>query len=256
MSIQQSIASRLADKVSKNVGHRVDMSISDYYQLNSTSARFMLEYENKHPTSEEVTDFFIRKFGGKVTPDMSTAKVIQKESVIVVVANIVNYHRPVDDSKKMKTVIAGYQYFDEALQETWEVKDVNGHKVLARKLRDDITSIVEARRKAMMNKSTNKTFASLKATSALVRSISLVGVGDIVKAYHNGKQYDNCEVTKVGADTAELKTSAGNLKVDKSQILEVVAKSEEAIVAEDEKLVEYFTKAYGDPEYAKKLVQK
>lgn len=256
MSMQQSIASRLADKVSQNVGHRVDLAVSDYYQINPTTARFMLEYEGKHPSSEEITDFFVRKFSGKVTPDMSTAKVVTKEQVIVVVANMVNYHRNVDDSKKMKTVIAGYQYFDEALQETWEVKDVNGTKVLARKLKDDISSIVEARRKVMMDKNSKRTFASLKATAALLQSIILVGEGDIVRAYHNGKALDNCEVLKVTADMAELKTKDGQVKVDKSAILEVLAKSEESLLKEDEKLVEYFTKAYGDREYAKKLVSK
>ena len=188
-------------------------------------------------------------------PDLTTAKVIPSESVLVVVASMVNYNRPISDSSKMKQVIAGYSYFDEKLQESWDVKEVNGQKVLSRKIRDDIGSIVEARRKVMMNKSTKKTFASLKATASNIREVAMIDTGDLVTAYHNGRQYENCEVTKINSSDLELKYGDKSLKVDRSSVLEVVAKAEEVVAKDDQKLVDYFTKAYGNEEYAKKLVR-
>lgn len=256
MSIQKALAKRLDSKIQEQVGHRVDLSVSDFYKMSPTSARFMLEFNSdKKPVSEEITDFFIRQYNGKVVPDLATAKLIPSESVIVVVASMVNYNRPITDSSKMKQVIAGYSYFDEKLQESWDVKEVNGQKVLSRKMKEDIGSIVEARRKVMMNKTTKKTFASLKATASNIREVALVDVGDLVIAYCNGRQFENCEVTKVGASNIELKYGDKALKVDKSAVLEVTAKSETVAAQDDQKLIDYFTKAYGSEEYAKKLVK-
>ncbi len=254
MDIQKTIANKLSSKIKEQVGHRVDLVVADLLTINQSTARFMLEFEGKHPSSEEITDFFTRKFSGKVSPDMSTAKLVPSENVIVVVANMVNYHRPITDSSKMTQVVAGYSYFDENLQESWIVKDVNGTKVLARKLKDDISSIVEARKKVMMEQS-KKTFASLKATANIVRSIALVEEGDIVHAYHNGCQYDNCVVVKAGAEEVELKHESKTLKTNKSAVLEVVAKASELTGADQNKLIAYYTKAYGDAAYAKKLVK-
>ncbi len=254
MDVSKTIAARLADKVKTQVGHRVDLAIADYVTMNPTTARFMLEYEGDYPTSEDITGFFTKKFSGKVFPDMSTAKVVESQNVIVVVANMVNYHRPIQDTKNMKPVLAGYTYFDEALAETWEVKEVNGQKVLARKLKDDINSIVEARKRAMMDNS-KKTFASLKATASVLRSIALVEEGDIVNAYHNGRQYNNCVVVSASASEVELKHESNPLRVNRSQVLEVVAKASELTAADENKLIAYYTKAFGDAQYAKKLVK-
>lgn len=255
MDIQKAIASKLSEKVKTQVGHRVDMSIADHIKINETTARFMVEYDGKYPSTEEISDFFNRKFNHKVCPDMSTAKVVESENVIVVVANMVNYHRPYSDINKMTQVLAGYTYFDETLQETWNVKDVNGQKVLARKLKDDITSIMEARRRVMNDSSSNKTFAKLKATANVLRSIALAEEGDVVNAYHNGHQYDNCVVNKVGQVDVELVHEKQIMKVAKAAILEVVAKASELTAAEENKLISYYTKAFGDADYAKKLVK-
>lgn len=256
MSIQSAIAKRLDSKIQEQVGHRVDLSVSDFIKMSPTSAKFMLEFDNaKRPSSDEISDFFIRQYSGKVVPDLTTAKVVNSDNVIIVVASMVSYNRPFSDSSKMKQVIAGYSYFDEKLQESWDVKDINGTKVLSRKLKEDIGSIVEARRKVMMNKSTKKTFASVKATATAIREASLLDAGDLVAAYYNGRQYDNCEVTKVHASNVELKYGDKIFKVDRSAVIEVTAKSDAIASRDDEKLVEYFAKAYGDKEYAKKLVK-
>lgn len=255
MDVQKTIANKLSNKIKEQVGHRVDMAIADYLKINQSTARFMVEYDgDNYPSSEEITEFFMRKFNGKVSPDMSTAKVVKSENVIVVVANMVNYHRPVSDSAKMTQVVAGYSYFDETMQESWIVKDVNGQKVMARKLKDDISSIVEARKRVMMDNS-KKTFATLKATASVIRSISLVEEGDIVHAYHNGCQYDNCVVVKAGADEVELKHEAKTIKTNKSAVLEVVAKASDLTSVDENKLIAYYTKAFGDANYAKKLVK-
>lgn len=256
MTIQTSLAKKLSNKIQEQVGHRVDLSVADFYKMTPTSARFMLEFDsNKKPASEEITDFFVRQYNGKIMPDLTTAKVIPSESVIVVVASMINYNRPIADSSKMKQVIAGYSYFDEKLQESWDVKEINGQKVLSRKIRDDIGSIVEARRKVMMNKSTKKTFASLKATASNIREVTLVDAGDLVTAYHNGRQYENCEVTKVNASDVELRYGDKSFRVDRSALLDVTAKSESVAVQDEQKLIDYFSKAYGNEEYARKLVK-
>lgn len=253
MDSSKAIANKLAGKIQEQVGHRVDMSVTDSLKCSPTAARFMIEFEGRQPSTAEVSDFFIRQFGGKVIPDMSTAKVSPADSVLVVVANMVSINRPIDDAKKMKTVIAGYTYFDENLQDTWEVKKVNGQPVLARKLKDDISAIVEARRKRMEQVGSKKTFASVQATSKLIRMIAHVEKGDIVKAYYMGKTLDSAEVVEASSDRIKLKHNNETYLVERPAILEVQVK---ANVENESQLVEYYSKAYGDPEYAKKMVGK
>lgn len=257
MSIEKSIASKLNNRIQERVGHRVDMTIADFYKMSPTSARFMIEYSNNKPSSEDLTNYFIRNYDGKIFPDLTTAKYVPAEKVIIVVASMVNYNKPIEEASKMKKVIAGYTYFDEILQETWEAKEVDGTKVLSRRIKEDIASIVESRRKVMMDKTiSRKTFASIKSTASIVKEVSMVDVGDIVTAYSNGRQYNGCEVLKVLPNQIEAKYKDKSMKFDRLSVLEVVAKAEEMIVKDEEKLVEYFTKAYGDEEYAKKLVKK
>ena len=167
------VVAKLQNKISKSVGHRVDIALADVKKISESSAHFMLEFNNKVPTSDEVSEFFIRQFNSKITPDMTTAKVHKEYGVVTVVANILSINRSFADKDKMTPVIAGCTYFDVALDDLWEVKEVNGTKVLARQVKDDIMSIVRARKNLMYDTNTKKSFANAALASVgLLRQLS------------------------------------------------------------------------------------
>lgn len=244
--------SSLEQKLNVGVGHRPDMNLADVRKINEATAHFMVEYSDNAPTSKDVNEFFLKKFNSKITPFISTAKVYPKHKVITVVAQLLSLTRPATDSKTLKTVIAGQLYLDSPMEQLWEVQQREGRKILVRKIKDDIMSLVEARRNAMMTSHSHKTFASLNVNN-LEKLISKLEKDDSVRVLQNGKIMDGIVLNVVGEDV-EVKVDNETVIVPISTILNV-NKSMENPEAEKQAMEKYFSDAYGDPSYARELVR-
>jgi hypothetical protein len=245
----------LEKKLSQSVGHRVDIQYTDSRRINKSTAHFMVAFTGNNPTSEEISEFFIRQYGAKVVPYISTARVYDKEKVVTVVASILNVTREFEDIKRhqMATVIEGSVYLDVPLQETWEVEERAGKKVLVRKAKEDIMAIVQARRNAMMDtQSQHKTFASLAVGSSLLRYLGILEKGDHVKVYLDEKIVE-AEVLAVSEAEAKIKHSSGIATVPRQAVVEIVSRSADREEKQKKATEEYFSKAYGDKKYAQKL---
>jgi len=252
---KERLLNNLHNKISKTVGHRVDLALSDARRIDKSSAHFMLAYNQNVPTTEEITDFFIRKFNAKITPLVSTARVYKDHGVVTVVASLLNITRNIEDAKGMKTVIADCSYLDANLQEMWEVTERNGKKVLARKLKDDIMSLVQARKNLMQDSSNGpkKTFAQVALGSNILKYLMLMEKGDTVNVLHEGKIYEDAMVQAVSDGDVKVDLKGKSITVPRPAILEVTSKAKQNAAKEQKKVEDYFTKAYGDPEYAKQL---
>lgn len=253
----QRIVAALEKKMTRDVGHRVDLSLADARRINKSTAHFMVSFANTTPTSDEISEFFIRQFNAKITPYVSTARVYDKDKVVTVVASILNVTRDMGDVKKqaMATVIEGSVYLDVPLQEMWEVQERAGKKVLVRKMKDDIMAIVQARRNSMVDSNSQKTFAALAQGSSLLRYLAMLEKGDNVKAYLDEKIVD-AEVLAVTETEVKLKHSGGMATVPRQAVVEIVSRSVEKQGKQDKMVEDYFTQAYGDPGYAKELTRK
>jgi hypothetical protein len=152
----------------------------------------------------------------------------------------------------MRPVITGAVYLDVPLQEVWEVKERAGQKVLVRKVKDDIMSMVSARKEAMMDSRPTSTFAKL-AEGSLMRYLSMLDKGDRVKVLIDDKVTE-ADVVSCSDVEAKVKTSSGVVTVPRSSVLEVVKKNQEKEAKQNEMMTDYYTKAYGDPKFAKDLV--
>jgi hypothetical protein len=169
-----------------------------------------------------------------------------------------NIARDYADYKKMTPVITGAVYLDVPLQETWEVKDREGSKVLVRKVKDDIMSMVQARKSAMMDSTSDrhKTFANLAVTASnLLRYLAIIEKGDVVKVYHEGMILEDAKVTNVSENEVKVKKGDKMYTVPRQAVIEVTERvkgENKPLTAGDdhEKVVEYFEQAYGDPEYS------
>jgi len=247
---------KLEHKISASVGHRVDLQFADARRINRNSAHFMLAYNESVPSSPEITDFFSRKFDFKITPFLSTAKVYKDKKVVTIIAQVLNLTREVTDikSNKMRPVIQGAVYLDVDLNETWNIEDREDGKVLVRNVKDDIMALVQARKKSMLDSRAEKTFASFSQAD-LLKYLTNLEKGDQVRVLVDDKVVD-AEVVAVSDAQVKVKTKKGVTNVDRQSIVDVVAKSADK---EDKMLndaEDYFTEAFGDPEYAKQLTTK
>lgn len=247
---------KLESKLSSAVGHRVDLQYADVRRINKSTAHFMLAYtDDKIPNSDEIADFFVRKYNAKITPFLSTARVYKHQKVVTVVAQVLSITRDIEDLKKphMKPVIEGAVYLDVPLQETWEITEREGHKVLMRKVKDDIVALVNARKKTMMDSYSNKTFASLVNGENITRYLSILDKGDYIRVLVDEKVIE-AEIVSVKDEQVKVKYKGGMTTVPRQNVLEVVGKNPAMTEKHEKEMVDYFAKAYGDEKYAEDLV--
>lgn len=250
---------RLEHKINASVGHRADLQYSDSRRINRNTAHFMLAYSgDTPPTSQDIGDFFARKFDYKLTPFLSTARIYDTRRVVTIVAQILSVTREVEDIKRqnMVPVIQGAVYLDVPLQETWEIDEREGRKILVRKVKDDIMALVQARKKSMLDSSTTeKTFASIARGDTLLKYLALLEKGDQVRVLMDDKIVD-AEVVAVTDSEIKVKTKSGLKTLPRQSVVDVVGRSPEREAERLQENRDYYEDAFGDPNYAKKLTSK
>jgi hypothetical protein len=250
------VISSLGKKINVEMGHRPDMFLADVRKINNSTAQFLIDYSDSAPGTTDISDFFLSKFKAQISPLVTTARVYPKHKVITIVAQLLNLTREVADIKKptMKAIIAGQSYLDVPMQDIWTVECREGQKVLVRKIKDDIMSIVEARRNQMMSTHTHKTFANIAVVN-VDRYFNTLEPGDVVKVFMSdeGKLAD-MEIVKIKGEEATLKYENATLTLPASSIIEV-KKSAYMDEIEKQALEKYYSSAYGDPSYAKELTK-
>ena len=248
----------MEQKITASVGHRADLLFSDARRINKNTANFMLAYSaDKPPTSNDIGDFFARKFDFKLTPFLSTARVYEREKVVTIVAQILSITREIEDIKRrgMVPVILGAVYLDVPLEETWQVENREGRKVLVRKVKDDIMALVQARKKSMLDATTQKTFASIARGDTLLKFLALLEKGDQVRVLMDDKIVD-AEVVAVTDSEVKVKTKSGLSTLPRQSVVDVIGRSPEKEAERLKQNENYYTDAYGDPDYAKQLSSK
>ena len=246
----------LERKLSASVGHRADLQFADARRINKSTAQFLLSYTDKHPTSDDIADWFLRKFNRKVMPFTTTAKSYKAQKLVTVIGQILSITRDYEDVNKegMKPVIQGAVYLDVPLQETWDVEEREGQKVLVRKVKDDIMALVQARKQSMLDSSSSRmTFANL-ANGSLTRYLRLLEKGDTVKVFCDNKVIEG-EVLSVNDNNIKVKSAKGTVTVPRESVLDITGRNPKDQEAFEKKAVEYYEDAYGDRKYAEKLVK-
>jgi hypothetical protein len=235
-------------------GVRGDFSIADFERLDDRSAHVLLEYNPRmgRPTGNQIESYFQKIFEGKVQilPDFQV-----KPNAVSVVAQLVVPTRPMDDAAdkgKMTPVIAGLMYLDNKLQNYWEVKEKDGHKLLAKTSEENIEQIIAARRnRTFITKSSAISLASVGAAKGLL------GKGDVVFAYCRDeiKPFEITEKVQ-GGFRGKFEGQEKETVIAKEAALDLKGLAGEKPKDETAMLVKYFSEAYGDKGYAAELVKK
>lgn len=238
---------RLSQKMETEVGHRGDMFVADYRPINKKAGILLIGYSSglPHVTTEDLKKYVIREFDGKLIPDLSTAK-LHKESAAA--SLVVKQHQLTKklSAKEDMLPVASTMFLDTEMNDTWEVKDKDGTKFLARMEKEDLDGIVQARRDRMQIKSSPVCLASVSRGEILS-----VREGDVIAYYRDDRKSEGT-VMGVYKDGVKVKTGSRIHAINIDEILEVrqVSPSEKGKL--NKQMKEYYSTIYGD-EYAKLL---
>lgn len=236
----------MKEKIQARIGHRPDLNLTDWRLLDANTAIFVIAYNkgSGEVDMSELQTMINKEFNGKVIAHLKTAN-IHDEGAISVVASIKRTTRPAADAEKMTKVVAN-TFLDSRLDETWEM-DVN-RGVLSRVLDEDLSTILEERRKRMSPTHAHLTVASLIETKAP----NLIEIGDVAKFVQRGKVMEG-EVIRVMPDAAKLKLSTGEtVELDKAALFNIKA-GKGADKKQKQIQMDYYSKLYG-LEFARLLV--
>ncbi len=249
---EQRMLSRIREKMTSKVGHRVDLYLGDFRSINQITAQILLGYDDRFgvPTGNHISEFMVKSFEGKVVPQMATAKVHKDIEAVSVVAEIYRPTRRMEDSENM-TCIASTLYVDSDMGETWEVIGDETTKFLARIMKDDIGAILNERRKRMTSQFTGKVCLA----NALSAGINQVEDGALVRFYWNGKVLQG-EVTQVQENGIKINADDGGaFTVPREAVVEVLRWSDKTESNLKAQLGQYFSEAYGFKDYGQQIAR-
>lgn len=236
----------MKEKIAARIGYRPDLNLVDWRLLDANTAIFVVSYNKDSGVADmaDVQALVNKEFNGKVLAHLKTAN-IHDEGAISLIASIKRATRPAKDAERMTKVVAN-TFLDSRLDETWEM-DV-GRGVLSRVLDEDLSTILEERRKRMTTANAHLTVASLIETKAP----NLIEIGDTAKFVQRGKIMEG-EVIQVKPDGAKLKLSTGEVvELDKAALFNIKA-GKGADKKQKQVQMDYYTQLYGR-EFAEKLV--
>ncbi len=247
-SSTQRILNRFAE-VSAKIDYRTDIAIDDIKVHSPHAASLLLSYNPAigEINGEQLAAYFHKTFENKVAPVLATARQHKGVPAISIVAEIVATKRPIEDSKKMLS-IASAQFIDTKMDETYEVKEIRGKKFLSKVMSDNISDIVAERTKRMaVTASAPIRFEQVEA------GVALIDKGDKIRYFYLGTVKLG-EVTSVGKKISVKSSDGETNTIAKEAVLEMIAKSPEAIKKSKASDLAFYTKMYGDEDFAKQLV--
>ena len=247
------IVEKMNHRVASEIGHRPDMYISDFRAIDERTAQVLLAYTSSlgGVTPAELREFVKAEFKGQLIPKLATARSHENGKDNTALASLVLEvrapTRPVEDADHMK-IITSNLYLDTDLNESWEVSSTDEGTPFLKRITDvDIAAILQDRK------------ARMSTTANLIKFEHVLDagrptIGSVVSFYEGGEFHtgkvvgiddNSCRVV-MGEDETNRKT------IPYSFITEVTAEED---TGTQKKLQDYYAKAFGDSEYARKLVK-
>lgn len=259
---------KAADRLASRQGSRIDLRFADARPRGKASADFLVRYNpgNGVPTRTEIAAFITKQFDGRLTPQtmLDHGQVSRDHAVLHVSADVHRDRLSVDHLEADKASYRdidgrGVRFLHTKTAQVWNVeKGADGTPVLFREEEDDLEDLVRSARKARLTTAMpGCTFDQIGLTAGA----NVYDVGDTV-AYH-------CQGTRcTGRVTNIDRGVSGNTKlhVENAQtgtldtipeglVLECITKAPGVAGAEKGKLMDYYSKMYGDRSFAEKLVR-
>jgi len=233
------------------VGYRGDMFIADYRPLTRRTAHLLIGYTDVlgEPTKEDVSNFVFKTFEGKLSPHVETARIHKDKNAVTVLVSMNTPVRPIEDAKNM-CAVASTLYIDTKIPSTWEVIERNGVKFLSKVEKDDIDSIIKARRSRMQMRSSSGLSFDRLASAGIIAAVP--EVGDTVRFFKDDVIQQGV-VKNIGEKTASIQVGRKVVKVDRNAIFDIVKLGSQSERKKLKEMYEVYKNIWGK-DFADKLL--
>lgn len=254
MRLGQAFQEKVSEDVNTSRSGRYDLYLADWERVGPTEAKVLIGYSKHLPTPSrmKVTQWVVTAFNGLLDLKLETLRHHSEQGAIsAIVGGTLQHKAPMEFAKHMVPV-GGDRYADTNGGERtiWAVVEEEGQRFLVREATEDITAILEQRQrhvKSSMGAWTAPSFATVTA------GITQLEVGDHVKFYMNNIVQQGT-IKNVGPNVVKIEVNGAPQAVPPQAVFSVEQKAPTAMKDKKKFLIDFFTKAYGDAAFAKKLV--
>lgn len=252
---------RMNKRVANTRSGRFDLRLSDYDVLDERDATILVTYEKGlgTPKRSQLDEWVTSSFNGQLILDIKSTRVHPDANAVVAIARKNEIRRPAEHTADM-IVVSASRYMDDD-KAIWEVRSgSNGDRYLVRVSKDDIEAILRERQ---IDERTASIHHRVRLSDIRTAGVSDLEVGDRIAYMGVGGILQRGEVTHVSEDMVHVRAPGNSTstaashpadKVKKEKVIYVYEKSPKSQKAHDRFLVDFFTKAYGDSDFARKLV--
>ena len=248
---RSSALDRMSEALMKRMAHRggrVDLAMHDWKTIRKNEAKILASYNPAlgAPSSQTVASWVIGSHDGRLVPHIDTLRYHPRLNAFSIMVSSLTLTRPVKDMRNMTPIIAGVKYLDQETATNWVVTNNDGQKILKQDVDMDINAIL-ANSKA-------KTTSGLRLSMVEKGVVMQASMGDRVTFFHNGKTRTGV-ITGVGETGYRMATSKGACTAAVDSIVDILEAGAESENMTKQELVDFFTRCYGDEDFAKQLVK-
>tara|TARA_R100001079_G_scaffold111018_1_gene88944 strand:- start:3834 stop:4571 length:738 start_codon:yes stop_codon:yes gene_type:complete len=224
------------------------MYLADVQPIDATQCKILVGYDSHvagEPRLSQIERFVESRWNNAVVAQATTARNHDgAEAVsILVTANVPT--RNVADATVMRRITAG-TYMDNQTGHVWVVADNGTNKYLMRRPEKPIEEIVGAPERVSRKQAR---FEDLRTASAMV------GEGDTVR-FWDGSMPMVGKVTSSAADSLSVSANGRSYKISPEAVFNVVERSESRLSGEQSTLEDYYARAFGSEDFARKFTRK
>jgi hypothetical protein len=245
---------RMAQHSAQTRCGRVDLQMIDYELLGPQEAEILIQYTRGAgvPRIAQVAEW-VASFPGGCRLVNETVTNYPEHNVLRATLNKASLSMPYDKKYTTAMMKVGSNQFMDTHEAIWEVKaGDNGDKFLLRVSEEDLDGILSERLSRLQHGSTQHL---PKLAHLVTAGISNPEVGDQIEYYDEvlGRRFG--KVTKVTADDVMISADGESAEVARGDIIAVSRKSPKAVQERRAEEKDFYSRAYGDAGFAKKLVR-
>lgn len=247
--IHAKLLQRLGEKVEEqNLPPRSDMYVADVQGIDSMKCNLLIGYDAHvagPPTLSQIERFVEAKWHGKIHAQSTTALLHEGEEAVSILVTAHTDTRPVTDATVM-TRITSNAYMDEQTGAMWSIADDGTQKYLIRRGDHSITDIVGDPERFSRKQAR---FGEIRTAAAMLTT------GDTVR-FWDGSMPMLGKVTSLSDDQVGISANGKGYSVAREAVFNVVERSEGQLSAEKNLLEDYWARATGNADWARKFTRK
>lgn len=246
--IHSKLLRRLGEKVEEqNLPPRSDMYVADVQPIDSMKCNLLVGYDAHvagAPTLSQVERFVESRWHGRIHAQTATARLHEGEEAVSVLVTVHADTRPVTDATVMQRITSN-AYMDEATGAMWQIADDGTQKYLIRRADKSVAEIVGAPERFSRKQAR---FDELRTAAAMLTT------GDTVR-FWDGTMPMVGKITSLGSEVG-ISANGKSYSVPREAVFNVVERSEGQLSDEKSTLEDYWARAVGNPDWARKFTRK